>query len=258
MHALHKCCARLARELCVLGPARAPLHERFARGPRLARPPPAPPPSPLCTHLHGGLAFCTRTFARRARGLCTLCTTICPAPWGGGRSLLAALCTSPSHALHGAALHARHEKPRLAPLHEAFVCFARGVCTLCTSLQLCPAPPQQGSDFGSARLYSAPLGSTRLRSALFSSTRLYSAPLGSIPLRSALFGSARLYSAPFGLRSQPYGTACGSALSGSVRLHSGSGCTHALTAPPLIHMQIELVISHPIGCALPNMQIFWP
>ena len=218
MHALHKCCARLARELCVLGPARAPLHERFARGPRLARPPPAPPPSPLCTHLHGGLAFCTRTFARRARGLCTLCTTICPATWGGGRSLLAALCTSPSHALHGAALHARHEKPRLAPLHEAFVCFARGVCTLCTSLQLCPAPPQQGSDFGSARLYSA----------------------------------------PFGLRSQPYGTACGSALSGSVRLHSGSGCTHALTAPPLIHMQIELVISHPIGCALPNMQIFWP
>ena len=203
MHALHKCCAHLAQEPCTRGPARAPLHERFARGSRLAT---TAPPSALARICTAAPPF--------ARGLCTPCTRALltlhhdPACKMGG----AAVCTSPSCALH--------EGTRGPTLHDG-PAFARGFCVLCTwalhTLHLGSAPPQHCPEFGSTRLFSALLGSIRLRSGCGPNPtaspwfRLHSDLLGSVrprsvrgpPLRncalcSAPFGCARLYSARFG------------------------------------------------------------
>lgn len=241
---MHKCCARLAQVLCTLGPARAPLHERFARGFRLAVQPPTHP----CTHLHRGPAFCTTAFARLARGLCTLCTTK-----RGGRGGGAALCTNPSHTLHEGARHAWHERPRLARrlARRPRLC-TRLLCALHVGFAHFAPRFSSTTALPRVRLHSALFGSTRLRSGCgpnpmaspgFGSTRLFSAQFGparavaptpkqrsvfgSTRLNTAALGSTRLSSAPFGLCTQPYGIAgirLHSTLFGSVRPRSRSSC----------------------------------
>ena len=176
MHALHKCCAHLAQEPCTRGPARAPLHERFARGSRLAT---TAPPSALARICTAAPPF--------ARGLCTPCT----------RALLT-LHHDPACKVGGCCC-----------LHESFLRLARGHerphfarrPRLCTRL-LC-ALHVGFAHFAPRFSSSTALPRVRLHSALFGSTRLNSAPFGlwsqpySIALVSAPLGCTRIYSAQF-------------------------------------------------------------